>query len=256
MDDYTDDELKRAKNILEGFRTEDGRREFLDIEDGLSVADLQEHAGEFYDDFELLESVGLEFPAMRLGSKGRVPVALSEIVSIWPRRRSLTLRFWHYGYRLGSLREVLSEEMRRWKDRLGESAAMLSRPEAQKAFVSRASEFLASRFAGVRMFNDGVPPGEPSPELSIPKFVGGPPTKIPGCLFEVHTKSPGLAAYWSGAYFISSNYHGAPTTPAKGVLQADTYIFGVSGGAYGSAIQWDSNAVCTLPGTASVHLHF
>ena len=92
--------------------------------------------------------------------------------------------------------------------------------------------------------------------LNLPQFSGGPRIQVPACSFSVHTNSRGLSAYWSGAYYISSNYHGAPTTPAVGPLQAGTYIFGVKGGAYSNAIQWDQQAVCTLPGTPSVHLNF
>lgn len=254
MGGYTEAELKRAKDIVEGLRTEDGRRELKNLEDGLSVADPQGHAEQFYDDLELLEHVGLDFPALRLGDKSVVPVALSEV--IWPRYGfAAPSRSWREFYPSRYLRDQLYEEMRRGEARLGDDVTTLSPPEARKTFVARASEFLASRFAGYRMLAGGSP-GAPPPELSMPKFIGGPRTKVVGCLFSVHTKSPGLSAYWSGAYLISSNYHGAPTTPAKGVLQAGVYIFGVNGGAYGSIVQWDRNKVCTLPGTPSVRLAF
>jgi hypothetical protein len=155
------------------------------------------------------------------------------------------------------LRDTLSEGIKRGTARFGDDATMLSPAEARETFVRGASEFLAARIAGCRFFRGGrPPPDKPPPELSMHKFIGGPPTKVAGCLFSVHTKSPGLSAYWSGAYLISSNYHGAPTTPATGVLQAGTYVFGVNGGAYGNPIQWDLNKVCTLPGTPSVTLDY
>lgn len=257
MGDYTDDDLKRARGIVEGLRTEEGReRRLRDLEDGLSVADLQAHAEQFYDDLDLLEYVGLDFPAVRLGDKRLVPVALSEVTRDSVPTSGIPVRLWRPMFPSSYLRDMLYEELRRTMRRFGDAATTLSPSEARNTFVSRASEFLASRFAGRRMFAAGGRPGEPPPELSMPKFIGGPRTKVSGCLFSVHTKSPGLSAYWSGAYRISSNYHGAPTTPVKGVLQAATYVFGVNGGAYGSVVQWDLNKVCTLPGTPSVNLDF
>jgi hypothetical protein len=87
--------------------------------------------------------------------------------------------------------------------------------------------------------------------------MGGPPTQVSGCRFSVHTNSPGLSAYWSGAYYISPNNLGGPTTPAVGVIQAGTYVFGINGGAYGNkTVQWDTNKVCSLPGVPSVHLQY
>jgi hypothetical protein len=250
---YTKDDLKRATGIVEGL-SENRERRLEDLEDGLSIADLQAHAEQFYDDLDLLASLGFDFPAVRLGNKHVVPVALSEVTRALP--SSFPGRVWRELYYRDSLKQRLSRTMRRF----GDAATWLSPPEkARETFVSRASEFLASRFAGRRMLA-GEPPGEPGdeppPELTMQKFIGGPPAKVSGCLFSVHTKSPSLSAYWSGAYLISSNNFGAPTTPVKGVLQAGTYVFGVDGGAYGNVVQWDLNKVCTLPGTPSVRLQF
>ena len=78
----------------------------------------------------------------------------------------------------------------------------------------------------------------------------------PGCNFTVSTNSTGLRVFWSGAYRVSPNYFNHPTTPTVSVLQSGTYVFGVDGGAYGNQIQWDLNAVVTLPGNPNVHLNY
>lgn len=286
MVDYTDDDLQRALGIVRGLGTAEGRPRLEELEDGLSIVDLQSSAEQFYNDLGLLEDFGLDFPALFLGGERPVPVALSEVMhGFFP----IGPYYWRDFFRVPYLREQVYEELRRWRARYGTTT--LSPDEARNIFISLASEFLASRFAGRRMaaaggtpgqppvtrntfisrasgflasrfgrrrMDDagGPPPGQPPPVLSMPQFIGGPRTKITGCLFSVHTNTPGLSAYWSGAYLISSNYHGAPTTPAKGALQAGTYVFGVNGSAYGSDVQWDLNKVCTLPGTPCVKLDF
>src|SRR5262249_36176479 len=159
-------------------------------EDGLSVTDLQADAEQFYDDVDLLEQFELDFPVVHLGDKGLVPVALSEITAPSAPPFRFAARLWRYGFPILPMRDLLSEEMRRGKARLGDAATTLSPPDARKTFVSRASEFLASRFAGHRMLVAGGPPGEPPPSLTMPKFIGGPRTQVTGCLFSVHTNSP------------------------------------------------------------------
>jgi hypothetical protein len=267
MVDYTGYDLERARHIVQELTKEDRRRRWEeDLEDGLSIADLQANAEQFYNDVDLLESLRLGYPALRLGGKtGFVPAALSEIIAPANLRARYWRRFDPYSRLLRNLfrfaprsllRDTLSALMKRGTARFGDDATMLSPPVARETFFRGASEFLATRIAGRRIFCGGPPPDGPSPELSMHKFIGGPLTKVAGCLFSVRTKSPGLSAYWSGAYFISSNFHGAPTTPATGVLQAGTYVFGVNGGAYGNPMQWDLNKVCTLPGTPSVTLDY
>ncbi|UFX42107.1 hypothetical protein HAP47_0022870 [Bradyrhizobium sp. 41S5] len=275
MVDYTSHDLNRAAHILQALRwhgEEERRLWETELEEGLSIADLQANAEQFYDDVDLLESFRLDYPAVLLGdNRVFVPVALSEIIAPKALQATLTASyqrrsrpgpywfFFRYLLRFiprPSLRNMLSEAIKRGMVRFGDGATMLSPAEARETFFQRACEFLATRIAGRRSFRGGEPPDGPAPELSMRKFIGGPPTKVAGCIFSVHTKSPGLSAYWSGAYLISSNYHGAPTTPARGVLQAGTYVFGVSGGAYGNTVQWDQNKVCTLPGTSSVTLDY
>jgi hypothetical protein len=133
----------------------------------------------------------------------------------------------------------------------------LTPSEARRSFSVRAREFLATRLAGLRrrdekLYGYGLPPQR----FAVDRFIGGPVTQVSGCQFSVNTRSAGLTAHWSGIYYISPNYLGAPTTPASGVLQGGTYVFGVSGRKYGASVQWDTNAVCSLPGNASVNLHY
>ena len=133
----------------------------------------------------------------------------------------------------------------------------LTPSEARRSFSVRAREFLATRLAGLRrrdekLYGYGLPPQR----FVVDQFIGGPVTRVSGYQFSINTRSAGLTAHWSGVYYISPNYLGAPTTPASGVLQAGTYVFGVSGGKYGASVQWDAKAVCSLPGNKSVYLNY
>lgn len=251
MAEYTDNDLNRAAGIVEGLQSEDGRaRRFDDLQEGLSIADVHANATTFFQELELVGYFDVGFPAVRLGDRGLVPVSLRESIGRGLPGIGFPLRdfppdFW---YRL------VYDALRDRRERFGE--VTLSPSEARNTFITRASEFLATRLAALRSFGaGGTPPGPPPSVLTLPKYVGGPPTKVSGCLFQVHSNTSGLTAHWSGAYYIAWNYHGAPTTPAKGTLQAGTYVFGVSGGAY-TSVQYDPNSVCTLPGTPSVHLQY
>jgi hypothetical protein len=92
-------------------------------------------------------------------------------------------------------------------------------------------------------------------EVFAPTRLGHAPTPVPGCQFSVTTNSHGLRVVYSGAYRRSKGAFGAPTTPVRGALQSGDYQFGVDGGPYGQRGRWD-NAIVTLPGPATVHLHF
>jgi hypothetical protein len=264
MADYTEADLKRARGIVDSLASGArgrGDREYKfrgDIEDGLSIADLETHAEQFYNELNTIDYLGLNFPAISIDG-ATIPVALSEALpdnSGWvPGWTTVWRRFLPPGY----FSEQLYNELRRGMRRFGEEIRWLPGREADETFVARASEFLASRIAGRRAFGDGasLPPDGPPPiKFNMQKFIGGPPTHVVGCSFSVHTCSANLSAYWSGAYLIRSNYHGAPTTPAVGPLQAGTYVFGINGGAYGTKVQWDTNKVCTLPGMNSVRLQY
>lgn len=255
MTDITEDDLKHARNVVENLIKNGEQKGLLtELKDGLSVVDIQENAEQFIAEMYLLKRLGIDFPALPFGDNHPVPITLTEFIPYWSPTLVRTITFQH-DFDL-FWKRFFRQLIQRGLARFGKAVEELRLSDAKESFVTHASKFLASRIAGHRMLATDGPLGQPPPELNMLKFFGGPRTNVPGCHFSVHTNSPGLSTYWSGAYYISPNYHGAPTTPAKGVLQAGTYVFGINGGAYGSTVQWDTNAVCTLPGTPSVHLQF
>ena len=150
MVDYTDDDLQRALGIVRSLGSAEGPR-LGELEDGLSVVDLQSSAEQFYNDLSLIEDFGLDFPALFLAGERRVPVALSEIMHGFFPFGPYYLRDFP---RVRSFREEVYEELRRWRARSG--VTTLSPDEARNTFISLASEFLASRFAGRRMAAAGT----------------------------------------------------------------------------------------------------
>jgi hypothetical protein len=116
-----------------------------------------------------------------------------------------------------------------------------------------AGQFLATRIAAIHEFGDKFR----NASLQMLHRAGSARrVATAGCNFTVSSNTEGLRVFWSGAYRLSGNYFGSPTTPVTSVMQSGTYVFGVDGGAYGSAIQWDRSAVAVLPGTPSVHLNY
>jgi len=187
-----------------------------------------------------------------------IPVSLSLLLNL---PFAPPIELWREGVGrpelIADLYRVMLYHLFRDRERPFVDLSTISLTEARANFSSRASSFLAARFAARRWFQEvgsylegrlGV--------LNLRKYAGGASAQVVGCRFSVTTNSPGLSAYWSGAYYISPNYFGAPTSPTVGVLQAGTYVFGINGGAYGNNVQWDTNAVCTLPGSPNVHLQY
>jgi len=249
MGEYTEQDAERASRILETLI----RRERLwdeKFDEGLSVVDVQAHVNEFLNDLEILPAIGAYFPAMKVAGGPPSPVSLAWFLNPpWPPFAGWWgrwARFWGDEYN-----GPLSDAFRRSSDPVFVS---LSPRQAQENFFIRARDFLATRLSALR--RPGGPPGPPRKPLNIYRYRQGPPTTAGGCLFSVSTNSHGLRTYWTGAYYISPNFFDAPTTPVEEYLLAGTYIFGVNGGAYGSNVQWDTNAVCTLPGKTSVHLEY
>jgi hypothetical protein len=248
MADYTQDDLKIGDRLVSDLLT--GIR-VTDLEDGITIADVEYDAVLFLVEVEAFQRLGRSLPAMAVADGPPVPVSLSAIN--WPPGQGSFAR------PLTTPRVALSREYRnRIRILLLEAGPVfrglprLSPLEARANFLTRAGEFLATRLSAL---SSGMP-GPPLPPRSVPRYLGGPPTTVAGCHFSVNTKTSGLTAHWSGAYYIAPNYLGAPTTPAVGVLRAGTYVFGVSGGTYGSGVRWDKSAICTLPGVPSVYLHF
>jgi hypothetical protein len=252
MAEYTEQDSERASGIVDNLLAEERRgeeRRFDGFPEGFSVVDVQAHADEFLDDSEVLRLIGADFPAMEVAGGPPSPVSLAWLLSLpWPRiGRWRASRLWP-GY-VETIYDAFHSTEGRFRD-----LPRISREQARANFFSRARDSLATRLSALRR-----PRGrrrKPLKALNLHQYAGGPLTKVAGCQFSVITNTPGLRAFWSGAYYISPTYHGAPTSPAVGVLQAGTYVFGIDGGAYGNQVQWDTNAVCTLPGNPSVHLQY
>jgi hypothetical protein len=248
MVEYSDRQARRANEIIEGLLGDGDPR--FELEGELSIIDIERDANEFLNDLDLLSGFGARVPSLRIGDRENVPVALSLIgfPSMPIQVTRSTRGFWRRYGLPRSLRDIY----RTLEDILSvEGFGTISHEEAQGTFVRRATNFLATRIAAIRDFN-----GERTRSfLSILQRSGGARISTPGCMFSVSSNSPGLRAFWSGAYYISGNYFGHPT-PTMSVLQSGTYVFGVDGGAYGNVVQWDTSAVCSLPGKPSVHLNF
>jgi len=258
MAEYSDSEAREARRIVDRLLApEEGAPDF---EGALVVSDIESDAAEFAGELQVLEELGLDVPAVPVGKEELVPVALSLIAgSPWPfspvawgapRRPWRDSPFFYVwaDYYLSSLVKDRARTL---------GFETLSREEARATFVRRATDFLASRMAAVHEFE-----GPQSRRwanislLNVLQRAGGRRVSTPGCHFTVSTNSNGLRVFWSGAYRVSPNYFSHPTTPTLGVLQSGTYVFGVDGGAYGNQIQWDLDAVVTLPGSPHAHLNY
>jgi hypothetical protein len=245
MAEFTEGDAQRAAHIVEGLLEE--TREGFDLQEGLSIIDVQRDSSQFNSDLRILSDIGADFPAIRVGDEGLVPISLSLIAG--PAFRGehlywLPRYLYEFYYRALRAGEVLPGTER------------MPIEEARSTFTSRATDFLASRIAALRDRDGRLKGALEGPVLNILQRAGGPRTNVSGCSFSVSTNSAGLRVFWSGAYYITANYFGHPTTPTGSVLQSRIYIFGVDGGAYGNVVQWDTSAVCTLPGKPSVHLNF
>lgn len=257
MADYSEQESREARRIVD--RLLAPQQEPPDIEGALVVSDVESDAAEFANELQLLEEVGVDAPAVRLGDQELVPVALSLIAGpAWPFSRSMwgprlpwrghpIFHEWAYFY----VRSLFEGGDR------PPGVETMSRDQARATFVRRATDFLATRMAALHEFERPQSHRWSSIAfLNVLQRAGGPRVSTPGCHFTVSTNSNGLRVFWSGAYRVSQNYFSHPTTPTLGVLQSGTYVFGVDGGAYGNQIQWDLNAVVTLPGSPHAHLNY
>jgi hypothetical protein len=257
---YSDEDALLARHIMERLlpsrRTRDvyerarhfTERSRLDLGDGIVISDVEEDVTQFTSELEFVEETGSSFPALQAENGDVIPVALYYLFGpFWAGlRRKPPL---HYAHEWLSNDQHSLYSDRRFKP--------ISPERAHMAFIARAVDFLATRIATVRGAEQAAPSlSTKCTRLNIAQRAGGPRVFTPGCNFTVSSASPGLRVFWSGAYWISPNYFNHPTSPISSVLQAGTYIFGVDGGAYGNQIQWDQNAVVTLPGEPSVHLNF
>lgn len=259
MPEYTTEDKRRAEQIAGSLLEGEPHRFHDELDKSFSIMDVEADAAEFRSELDVLEQIGKPFPALKLPDGPPVPVS----ITFWGLGLpgDFSLGFGRYLHRPYS-RRLLIDVYDYLFDRVGSGELFrgfttISLSQARESFLSRATIFLATRLTAVKSLRPrgGGPPS--GPNLSLPQYLGGPPTNnILGCYFSVSSNSPGLTAHWSGAYFVSPNYLGSPTSPAVGILQAGTYIFGVKGGAYGNVIQWDDQAVCSIPGNSNIHLQY
>ena len=261
MAEYTRQDAEYARRVID--RLMSNESEGLDLRPDLAISDVETDVSAFQTELDFLSEIGADVPALVIGDT-KVPVSLGlamtgradQPFSVPPFflksrrwRQSPFLYDWAYDF-FRSLRDK----------RPLEGFAMIDRDEARTTFITRATDFVATRFNAVRRFRDD---GHNSPwrgqgtsMLNMWQRLGGARVGTPGCNFTVSTNSNGLRVFWSGAYYVSPNNFNHPTSPTSSVLQSGTYVFGVDGGAYGSVIQWDSSAVVSLPGLPHVHLNF
>lgn len=240
MAEYFADDGPRARHFIEAIL--EGERSFGgDLQDGLSVADLQEDAIEFRSQLALLDEIGAPSPCLSVGREGQVPASLRHLDPVTLVGPSETLA--------AALRDLADD---------GDQFGTMPTSLARDSFYRRSIDFLAARFAGLRAWRDAgdVPMGMRD-TVRIRQTIGGPLTDVVGCRFIVTTDTPHLSVVWSGAYFISPKSFGHPTSPVSGTMQAGTYVFGVAGGVYGNTPEWGARPVpCILPGRPTTHLHF
>lgn len=267
MVEISDHDAQYASQIIERLLSSDGERQELELEEDVVIFDLERDVVSFSIDLDITTSfTNGRMPAVRLAEDdGYVPVSLQIILgSAWPFYPSMlyqSIRPRRWWMENPFFYEYLHYILRLFRDNDQiDGFHIISQSEAREAFTRRATNFLATRVAAVRRFREGKVGerdewGRPA-SLKLLQSAGGKQVITPGCYFSVSTNTIGLRVFWSGAHLISPNYFSHPTTPAKSVLQAGKYIFGVDGGAYGGIIQWDTNAVVTLPGNPSVHLNY
>jgi hypothetical protein len=257
MQEHAEVEFREARRIVDGL-LESGEPA-LDDDTSLAISDIQADTADFVADVQLLEDVGADMPAVRLGKEDLIPVALSFFAGAgWPWAQPSPSHV-HGRWRGHPLfREWTHMALgAAWEDRRRiPGIESISREQARETFRNRATEFLATRIVALRGLHRAELRWPGLAVLNMLQRAGGPRIPTPGCHFSVSTNSPGLRVFWSGAYRVSPNYFSHPTSPTVGVLQTGTYVFGVDGGAYGNLIQWDLAAVVVLPGTPHAHLNY
>jgi hypothetical protein len=256
MADYSPEDASRAESILNRLLNAeaDPERQEVRVElppqpDNLVLSDVQWSVSQFLDDIRILSYFQSDMPALEFAG-GMIPVSV-----VYAANQSgyyqipLQMGRTQMGPYIYEFYRAMVQEIHSNLSFLG--FKWINREEAQSIFRRRCIDFVATRIAGLNRLS-----GNPG-FLHLPQFLGGPPVPTPGCNFTVTTNSKGLRVFWSGAHYVSPSYFGHPTSPTSSVLQSATYIFGVDGGAYGNNIQWDRNAVISLPGNITqVHLNY
>lgn len=74
MAEFSSEDARTAKRLVAGlFERGDDEIEF-DLEPGLAIADIESDAIQFRDELDILEEIGAEAPAMRVGDE-EIPVS-------------------------------------------------------------------------------------------------------------------------------------------------------------------------------------
>ncbi len=261
MADVSDRDSRDATRIVDQLLADEGNPERFELDSDIAIIDLELDTDSFVSDLDLAERTGNGVLAMQIGGDGgRIPISIASLVG-WasPSREYLDGRRSRRFDRFGPDLYYEYERLLRNRSRV-DGLSVISPDEARKSFRANATRFLATRIAAVRKWRDGMISedakwGAPT-ILNLRRFRGGPRISTHGCNFTVSTSSNGLRVFWSGAYYLSRHFFSGPTSPVTSVLQAGTYVFGVDGGAYGSHIEWDVNALVSLPGNPFVHLLF
>ena len=225
----------------------------------LTVDDVQADRDDLFLEFDLFDQQGQPAPLLRQEDGRDVPVALRCLPGSSRIRAALALL--GPGPRLGTsleedaLRLVVVEAeavLARAADELGTPFRLGDTGQAKELFADGAADFLAHRIEALQSLRTDISSPWSPVTFSVGKpHRGAPVGKAPGANFEVETLTPSLNVHRSGAYCRNYRSFGV-STPARGVLPAGTYVFGVEGGRYPYVTP--APPVISLPGPASVRL--
>jgi hypothetical protein len=243
-----------AARIVERLQGEFEKVE-VEIPPGVSIEDVERDARDFRILAELHKRANIDMLIFAPHDKYPAPFLFreelfrEEIVRYFVFDEDVIMYF----LPLSVWREKLKSTIDRTRKKFPKGITALVDPtEAVYKFFSGMTDFLRARLEWVLR---GSSDGDKSPlKVTLPQRLGGQPSAISSCLFEVSTNSPGLQVLWTPAYAHANNYFGSPTTPVRAPLQAGSYRFGIIGGAYVTP-QW-ALPVHTLPGVPSAHLPY
>jgi hypothetical protein len=224
MAEYTTEDKRRADQIAGSLLEGDRHRFHGELDKSFSIVDVEADAAEFRRESDALERISKPFLAIELPDGPPVPVSIT-FWGLVP-RGVFDVDFYEYSRGPLQIRLIMNAYEALYDnfvDRpLFRGFTTISISQARESFSSRAAIFLATRLTAVKSLRPRGGGSPTSPTLTMPQYFGGPPANnIIGCYFSVTSNSPGLTAHWSGAYFISPNYLGPPTSPAVGILQAE-----------------------------------
>jgi hypothetical protein len=209
MAEIADSDVWFAERIAEGRFLEGGVEEYLDATTGarervgIVVSDVEEDIEDFRRDVELAQRLDLSLPALFIGGYPMV-VALSMFLSErWLDWQSQILEEFDHRYLRARLIEAIESSGMEFENldvrsavdivRRGVVEHLTFRAAAFRDFIS--GEWLAGALLRLRQ----------SRSSSV--------VATPGANFLVASASAGLRVHWSGAYRMSANYFGAPTSP-------------------------------------------